>query len=922
MIKREDIDRLYDILKVGARGQDFSHTELIEFASKMANVALPGVKISPNIIDSIVERYEENVSIKSYAPDVLVDFENDPEWFYKLKADENQKHDFFKRYKDFLRNNDFAEDSIDRIESNSEKILSYCANPFNSTDIKARKKKGLVVGDVQSGKTANYLALINMASDYGYSVIVVLAGMTESLRKQTQGRIDEGYIGALSNTIGSEEIKYIGVGAQERTKNHYAIPLTNLDYDFSTKVKTSINSTRGDYNKPQILVVKKNKKTLENVRDWIKPGQNNIQGNSILIIDDEADNASVNTKKKDDPSIINGLIRDIFNNFTIASYVGYTATPYANIFINPDDEQKNLDLFPSDFIIQLNSPTNYFGGSKVFEGGENKVKYKYLRIIDEQEGNFLDVYHKKDDKYNGLSESLKESIRVFLLNNVLRTLKGGKQVKKHRTMMINISRFNDMQKNIKYHVEEYVEKLKNIIEQTCYMNVEKFVRNQEMKALYDLYNSDEYYVEFKNKHSWSKIQELLFDEVSKFNVVIINNRVKNEDRFNYEDYEETGARVITIGGFVLSRGLTLEGLMVSYFSRSGSAYDTMLQMCRWFGYRPGYEDLCRIYMSKISLLNFNTVIDATEDLKSQFREMSAQGKTPKNFGLMVKESPDILETTSMITKTRHKMLVTSRNKYGTSQEVVLTLNYSATPIDTSKLYKSKDANNNNKRAIDNFIKTIKSQGIILEVVNGRHIFQNVNNGDIAALIRELNLPLENRKFDRDSLVDYISKTDKFDKWDVVIAKGSSESHKMQISNYSIPAAKRSFEVRKNENYIRISGSNNRLLEPGIFNSGLTKEQIEQIKKDRKTPIAKDYLGVSGRKPLFIIYPVELFERGEVNGEEKQRILQEYSNEIIYGFGIGFPGKDDEVKIKMRANQRKIEELTKHIEEDEDDDAED
>ena len=263
MIKAEDIDRIYEMLKVWAQGKTFTHTELINFTSTMISSIFPGEKISKNIIENIVEQYEENMSIKSYMPDVLVDFENDPEWFYKMKSDENQKHDYFNRYKNYLRHNDFAEDSIDKIEYNSEKILSYCANPFNSTDLRARKKKGLVVGDVQSGKTANYLGLINMASDYGYSVIVVLAGMTESLRKQTQGRIDEGYIGAKSNTIGSEVIEYVGVGEQDVRNNHFAIPLTNTNYDFSTKVKTSLNATRGDYNKPQILVIKKNKKTLD-----------------------------------------------------------------------------------------------------------------------------------------------------------------------------------------------------------------------------------------------------------------------------------------------------------------------------------------------------------------------------------------------------------------------------------------------------------------------------------------------------------------------------------------------------------------------------------------------------------------------------------------------------------------------------------
>lgn len=908
MITENDIEKIYESLKIYARDKTLTHTELCEMAKRLT-IMFPDEKISNNIIDNIVDRYEYNVSIKSFTPDVLVDWDNDPEWFNKMKNNKNQKHDFFQRYKEYLRCEDFPEDSINKIEISCEKILACCANPFNSYDIKARKKRGLVVGDVQSGKTANYIGLINMASDYGYSVVVVLAGLTESLRKQTQDRIDSGYVGAKSRTIGDEKIEYVGVGDLLIKKGHYAIPLTNTDNDFSTKVKTLTNSTRGDYNKPQILVIKKNKKTLESVKAWLKPGYNNIQGNSsILIIDDEADNASVNTKRAGAaPSVINALIRDIFNNFSIATYVGFTATPFANIFINPEEnENENLDLFPSDFIVQLNSPENYFGERKVF--GNIDGNYKYLRVLDESEPNFLDVYHKKGTHYLGLVNSLKEAIQVFLINNVLRTLKGSLYRKKHRTMMINISRFNDMQEEIRFKVQEYVDKLKIIIEQTSNMSLDKFLRNNDMKMIYDLYENDEYYDSIRSSISWSKIQEKLNYEIQQFKVVVINNKNKGKDRFDYDDYEETGARVIAIGGFVLSRGLTLNGLMVSYFSRSSSAYDTMLQMCRWFGYRPGYEELCRIYMSKISINNFLAVIDAVDDLKAQFREMEAKGKTPKDFGLVVKECPDILETT---------LLITSRNKYGSSVELVRTLNYAAIPIDTSKLFKEKSLNDQNKQYVDNFYEIIKLKGKLLEMVGNRNMFRDVAKEDISNLIIKLNLPLENRKFDKESLFNYISKSKDFPLWDVVIATGESDL-KYNIGINQVSAVKRKFDVRKEENYIRISGNNNRLVEPGIFNSGLLKEQINEVKRHASNgvPIAKDYLTVR-EKPLFIIYPVNL--QDVASDSEKKIVLDRFNGDVVLGFGIGFPSHSDNVQVKFRANKRKQIELMKEYEEDEDDD---
>jgi hypothetical protein len=230
------------------------------------------------------------VNVRTFDADVLTEGNYDHLWV----RNRNIPREYFERYRSYLRSEGFSEPIIDSIEENCIKLLSYCVDPANATDINNRKKKGLVVGDVQSGKTANYVGLINMACDYGYKIIVLLSGMTDSLRQQTQSRVDSGFIGAESNSI-SGDIKYVGVG--EAVEKYFAIPLTNVENDFVKFVKENNNTTRFDYNKPIVLVVKKNGSVLEQVQIWLKPGQNNIACNSILIIDDEADNASVNIKK-------------------------------------------------------------------------------------------------------------------------------------------------------------------------------------------------------------------------------------------------------------------------------------------------------------------------------------------------------------------------------------------------------------------------------------------------------------------------------------------------------------------------------------------------------------------------------------------------------------------------------------------------
>lgn len=572
-------------------GEKVTHSEVIE----KAKVLLPIIGISDdlqnyqNILNCIVSRYEEEVGINTYEPYTLANDRKSRYWLYKMKP--NISHPFFDRYKLYLSQDGFPQKAILNIESTCETILAYCANPSTASGVD--KKKGLVVGDVQSGKTANYLGLINMAFDYGYRIVVLLAGTTNSLRLQTQKRTDRGVIGAKSDSIGNS-IEYIGVGFGPR--EHFAIPFTNQANDFKKFIQKNLNATISDFNKPVVLVVKKITSILTSVSESLQTEltEQGVDPKSILIIDDEADNASVNTRTDAKPSAVNNCIRTIFNKFSIASYVGYTATPFANVFINPHDEPDNFDLFPSDFIVQLNSPDTYFGGRKIFPHNSDSLP-RCIREIFEDELGFLPVIHDKYTKYLGLTESLKEAIHCFLINNVIRTLRG--QATAHRSMMINITRFNDVQTKIQECVEEYIERLTVEIEQLSSDTIQVFVANSDMNAIYKLYIESEFYEQIRSGDPetgsapirWNEIQAGLYEEIKQFTVIEINSKngkmtLKNQNgknkRFDYEDYDESGARVIAIGGMVLSRGLTLEGLMVSYYSRNAGAYDTLLQMCR------------------------------------------------------------------------------------------------------------------------------------------------------------------------------------------------------------------------------------------------------------------------------------------------------------------------------------------------------
>lgn len=910
-------NKAYIMLKSFLREENKSIDKIKEAINIVLEMSIFNDSDKEKIKNNIYEKYITNIGIVNPDAEFLVKDKTINNWMENTSV----STEYFNRYIEYLRDQDFPEDSIEKMTKSTNNILARCADPNNVNDSDNTKKKGLVMGDIQSGKTANYTALINLAADYGYKVIVLLAGMTDSLREQTQKRVDSGFIGAKSDTISSSIIKFVGVGIEEN--KYYAIPLTNNNSDFAKIVRENQNTNSSDFNKPLILVVKKNKSVLTQVKDYLKPGINGITSKNILIIDDEADNASIDTKGGDTPSTINGLIRDLFNNFTIASYIGFTATPFANIFINPYDEVYNKDLFPSDFIVQLCEPSSYFGANKVFEnlGDIERPEYKHIEILDPHEKDFLLLTHKKDDEiFSVIPNSLKKAINNFILVNVIRTLRGKKN--SHRTMMINISRFNPIQYKIADRVNDYVDIMKNTISQTYKSDFNSFIRDPYMKDLYEAYN-DNFFSDIREEFTWDQIQEGLNDEIQQFIVAVINNDNK-KNRFNYEDYEEEGARVITIGGFILSRGLTLEGLMISYFNRKANAYDTILQMCRWFGYRPGYEDLCRIYMTQENIDNFEDVIDAVSNLKDQFKQMELQNKTPEDFGLMVKQSPARLNTQMLIYNGKEKlekMNVTSKNKMKNTETKTITLNYNGLAVDTSKMFSDPKINDYNKNIIDKLFSELKEKNLKLSLIGGRLMIQRIPKTIISDFVKKFKLPIQNRCFDVESLSEYIKNSTTMQEWDLVIATGSKSVNTNENENSSwkygdevIPFVTRSFEIDDPTSIIRISGNRNRLYEPGIFNSGLNQEQLDKAKnnmisREGKNMIATDYLNIN-RRPLLVIYPIRLNKTDIAMASEYEiKAIENFNyGTPLFGIALGFPGMETNERVTYVLNQVKLEQL--------------
>jgi hypothetical protein len=566
---------------------------------------------------------------------------------------------------------------LDRVTS---EVLDYSGNPVEPG---SWSRRGMVLGHVQSGKTTNYSALICKAADAGYKVIILLAGITNSLRAQTQERIDEAFIGrkALFGAATIERLPIVNF-AQGFREPAFG---TTRDQDFNRDRATGYGVTFDALREPVIFVLKKNKHSLESLRDWVA---NQARGGRIdqplLLIDDEADNASVNTSK--DPNgttTINRAIREVLGLFSRSTYVGYTATPFANIFIDPETEDEMLkdDLFPRHFIKALDPPNNYVGAETVF-APTGRLRDRMIRVVSDYQ-DVLPLKHKRSELLHALPPSLVDAVRAFVLARAIRVRAGDGA--KHASMMINVSRFNDVQERVFGLVYSQLEKIRQAITVNAMAGAAGW-RDLELQALAAVFEA-----EFASRElTLADLVPHLFEAVRTIEVRTVNMKGGELD---YSRHAAEGLHVIAIGGLALSRGLTLEGLMISYILRNTAASDTLMQMARWFGYRPGYEEICRLYLPQSSLDHYEYIEEAIEELRDEIKRMEKSGQTPEQFGLKVRESPTALR-------------ITAANKMRSAKALMLAQDYSERHIEGHVLFDDETINTANLREVRSFLEAL------------------------------------------------------------------------------------------------------------------------------------------------------------------------------------------------------------------------
>lgn len=599
-------------------------------------------------------------------------------------------------YKDKLRQKGWRREAVNNLEKSTISILKKLNLNTNETGTGAIK--GLVIGQVQSGKTSSMAGLMAMAADWGWNMFIVLSGMIENLREQTQKRLFDD----LNN---SGNIVWRSMSDLSR-QSLVSERLQNL------------HVSKGD---PErfLYVCLKNKTRLENLIYWLNHDKNKLRQLHILVIDDEADQASINTKK-DDRARINQLIInlvDIGKNINAEpatmNYVSYTATPYSN-FLN---ESTPASLYPKDFIAVLPVSDEYFGPKQIFglEGSNNSQGLDIVREISDTDKEMIKNIHSGIAK--DIPGSLQDSIFWFFCAvAVMRLMHYRKPV----SMLVHTSQ-------LQLHHSEVAEVLADWINR---VDVSKLLK--KCNALYEAEKNRFSLRDFRSSLSnypipdetmndypdFDKLRPIIEEliksishikmseegELSYHNGIHLcidnsaNNGINDENmhiRLAYPEKEQLkkltqAPAFIIVGGSTLSRGLTIEGLVSTYFLRAANNADTLMQMGRWFGYRKGYELLPRIWMTSATHEKFIFLSTLEDELREELEEYSLGNKKPSDYGPRVKNTPKV-----------SWLRVTSRNKMQGAEEV--DLDFTGASIQTIHFENKKDILRHNIDVTENLL---------------------------------------------------------------------------------------------------------------------------------------------------------------------------------------------------------------------------
>ena len=875
---------------------------------------------SGQISETEIVRYLEaqnNVWIGNIT--TLDDWSTHKHWLPNAKSDIVWR--FWKRYETYLKAEQrWPSRILLKFDELTDEVLSRLENPAREGPW---DRRGMVVGQVQSGKTSNYIGLICKAVDAGYRVIIILAGWNNNdLRSQTQIRIDNGFLGFDTQMTRALKQDTTRIGAGLFSGDTF---LASLSFTSSAENGDFRSSTAGQTgnlgNDPAVFVVKKNTSILRNLVNWLQVLPQAIRSTDsdrkvirelpLLLIDDETDHASINIRTgahvdpELEPSAINGRIRELLGIFEKSAYVGYTATPFANIFINSESfrtDRFGEDLFPRSFIINLPAPSNYVGPVEVF-GLQDDVadleaseELPIVRIVDDY-GDVIPPRHKRDwELPNELPESMRHAVRTFILSCAARHARG--HISAHKSMLIHVTRWTNWQQRITELVQEYVTYL---IRQLEFAESGKLSPLEgELRELWqqDFVDTTEetltklgYDEPLIRRHVWDEIRTHLYPAASRIQVKELNG--VSADALEYRDYTD-GLTVIAIGGDKLSRGLTLEGLSVSYYLRASKMYDTLMQMGRWFGYKPGYVDLCRLYTSCELVEWYEYITMASEELRQEFNFMAKAKATPEDYGLKVRTHPDGLKITGA-----------NRLRSGTEMQVT----FAGSVCQTYAFHKDKQIISENFNATESFLQELGDES----ETKGLHYIWKEIPGDriILSFLKNYTSHPSCRKADTGLLAKYIRnqmEKDELTSWTVALLSKSGSGPPVSIAGKNIRPWKRSDTTSNKPGLYTVSKSN--ILSPSDEYLDFSEEEVKRLQQLTKEAFDNGTIRTRDNKPP--TRPSGIIIRTERPAERGLLLLyplyhtvlksdETFADNPVIGFVISFPASSNASSVSYRVN---------------------
>lgn len=745
-------------------------------------------------------------------------------------------------------------DDIASLDASSSRIVAALPAP----GLPRFLGKGLVVGYVQSGKTASYTSVISKAADEGYKLFIVVAGLTDRLRAQTQKRLTRELV------------------AQSPGRWH---TITGPDFDFSAQHQNMQAAAMLAANTGQcvLAVVKKNTTRLDRLTKWLGTATAQLKDAPVLIIDDEADEASINTAKQEKHrSAINARLYSLISSFPRVAYVAYTATPFANLLIPADNSAVGAfeDLYPTDFIIDLPRPAAYVGAERIFGRStlpsdpasvERIEGLDVVRTIPIEEEAALKV-PSRADRYTFVPPavpSLVEAIGWFVLSCAMRRARG--EAREHMTMLVHTSQYTAVHESTRRTVMSILNDARAQLDRAP---------GTYLRAMRELWESEQGRVDVEvgvSTLAWEQVEREIAAALESLRVYVENGVAQEVD------FDAGTVHGIVIGGNVLSRGLTIEGLAVSFFIRTASAYDTLLQMGRWFGFRKGYLDVSRIWMPLSLQRDFADLALVEEEIRTDIKRYAQEGLQPTQFAVRI--------------RCHSTLLVTSKLK--ARRAVTVSIGYAGREVSTRVFYR-KDEKwlSAGWNAGATLLDRLAATGKRVETVKGTVLYRDVEAEKVLDFLQDYRVHPDCAEFRSDILADYVRRAllatpRSLSTWNVAVVqpeRSSKGGPDTALGRHSVQLLSRSRvkEGGAESNYANIRA----LTSEGDAGIDLAPEMIAAEGSDRASilRVRTRELPVTG---LLLLYPIDRLSAPPRDSETRVSLDADHH---VLAAAMVFPGQ--------------------------------